>query len=71
MLDLLESVQTDRLQNSFDRYLPTVIDGKKPEQKKAIITEGKEVTGNKIQKQDMTTGARDNVIDIRRLAGLN
>jgi len=71
MLDLLESVQTDRLQNSFERYLPTVIDGKKPEQKKAIITEGKEVTGNKTQKQDMTTGARDNVIDIRRLAGLN
>ena len=70
MLDLLESVQTDRLQNSFERYLPTVIDGKKPEQKKAIITEGKEVTGNKKQ-QEMTTGARDNVIDIRRLAGLN
>ena len=69
MMDLLESVQTDRLKTSFDRYLPTVLDGKeKP--KKAIITEGKEVTGNKKQ-QEMTTGARDNVIDIRRLAGLN
>ena len=69
MLDLLESVQTDRLQNSFERYLPTVIDGKKPEQKKAIITEGKEVTGNK--SIDKSNSARDNVIDIRRLAGLN
>jgi len=44
---------------------------KNQSKKKAIITEGKEVTGNKKQKQDMTTGARDNVIDIRRLAGLN
>jgi len=69
MMDLLESVQTDRLRNSFEKYLPTVIDGKGEVRKKAIITEGKEVTGNK--KQEMTTSARDNVIDIRRLAGLN
>lgn len=69
MMDLLESVQTDRLKTSFDRYLPTVIDNKKPQQK-AIITEGKEITGNK--KEDIKkSGARDNVIDIRRLAGLN
>jgi len=70
MLDLLEGVQTDRLKNSFQRYLPTVLEEKTVQQKKAIITEGKEITGNKKQ-QEMTTGARDNVIDIRRLAGLN
>jgi len=68
MCDLLESVQTDRLKSSFDKYLPSVIEDKKVE-KKAILKEGKEITGNK--QQEMTTGARDNVIDIRRLAGLN
>jgi len=46
MLDLLESVQTDRLRSSFERYLPAVIDGKTQE-KKAVLTEGKEITGNK------------------------
>ena len=66
MLSLLESIQTNRLKTSFDKYLPTVIDEKvKP--KKAIITEGKEITGNK--EEDKNT-ARDNVIDIRRLAGI-
>ena len=65
MLDLLESVQTDRLKKSFDKYLPTVIDNKV--KTKAVLKEGKEVTGNKTQEK---TSARDNVIDIRRLAGL-
>ena len=66
MIDLLESVQTDRLRSAFDKYLPAVIDGKTPE-KKATLIEGKEVTGNKEEK---TKKASDNVIDIRRLAGL-
>jgi adenosyl cobinamide kinase/adenosyl cobinamide phosphate guanylyltransferase len=70
MIDLLESVQTNRLQQSFDRYLPTVLDDKKVNNtQKATLTEGKEITGNKVETQ--TTGARDNVIDIRRLAGIN
>jgi len=66
MLDLLESVQTDRLKKSFDKYLPTVIETNIAP-KKAVLTEGKEVTGNKEEK---TKKASDNVIDIRRLAGL-
>jgi len=70
MVDLLESVQTNRLQASFDRYLPTVLDDKQvTNSQKAQLNEGKEITGNKVDKQ--TTGARDNVIDIRRLAGIN
>jgi len=70
MVDLLESVQTNRLQTSFDRYLPTVLDDKPvTNSQKATLTEGKEITGNKVETQ--TTGARDNVIDIRRLAGIN
>jgi len=47
MTDLLESVQTDRLQSAFDKYLPAVIDGKTPAKQKAVITEGTEVTGNR------------------------
>jgi len=70
MLDLLESVQTDRLRSSFERYLPAVIDGKTQE-KKAVLTEGKEITGNKENQTKTNNSASDNVIDIRRLAGLN
>ena len=67
MKDLLESVQTDRLKSAFDRYLPTVIDGKSSN-KKATLTEGKAVTGNReeVAKQH----SEDNVYDLRRLAGL-
>ena len=36
MTDLLESVQTDRLQKSFDKYLPSVIDGNTPAKKAAL-----------------------------------
>ena len=69
MIDLLESVKTDRLKSAFDKYLPAVIDGKTPE-KKAIITEGKEVTGNREETHDSDNARQSNVIDIQRLAGL-
>ena len=70
MLDLLESVQTPRLKSAFDKYLPTVLEEKvNKDTTKAVLTEAKEVTGNK--KTQQSTGARDNVIDIRRLAGIN
>ena len=73
MTDLLESVQTDRLQKSFDKYLPSVIDGNTPAKRKAVLAEGKEITGNRTEQPKMTTKADDsnNVLDIRRLAGLN
>jgi len=70
MSDLLESVQTPKLRAACDKYLPTVIDGNTPAKKKAL-TEGKEITGNR---EEMTTNSRqaedNNVVDIRRLAGL-
>lgn len=72
MSDLLESVQTDRLRTSFDKYLPAVIDGKTPT-KKAVLTESREVTGNRDNKShtNVSRQADDyNVIEIRRLAGL-
>jgi hypothetical protein len=72
MTDLLESVQTNRLQSAFDKYLPAVIDGKTPAKQKAVITEGTEITGNRNQNNNVSSKAEaDNVIDIRRLAGLN
>jgi hypothetical protein len=72
MSDLLESVQTAKLRSAFDKYLPAVIDGRTPA-KKALITEGKEVTGNREQSQTNVSRKADdnNVIEIRRLAGLN
>jgi hypothetical protein len=72
MMDLLESVQTPKLQAAFDKYLPAVIDGKGPAKQKAVLSEGKEVTGNR---ENMTSNKADaafdsNVVDIKRLAGL-
>lgn len=69
MKDLLESVQTSRLQSAFEKYLPAVIDGKSPAKQKAILSEGKEITGNREPQKNSTTDS--NVIDIKRLAGLN
>jgi hypothetical protein len=74
MTDLLESVQTDRLQKSFEKYLPSVIDGNTPAKRKAVLSEGKEVTGNRDQQTQMTQQPKaddSNVLDLRRLAGLN
>ena len=75
MMDLLESVQTQKLRSAFDKYLPAVIDGKTPA-KKATITEGKEVTGNREESQTNVSSKADadyfnkNVVDIKRLAGI-
>jgi len=69
MTDLLESVQTERLQSAFDKYLPAVIDGNTPAKKKAVLSEAKEITGNR-QTNVSSTTEDENVVDLRRLAGL-
>ena len=65
---LLESVQTKKLPDAFDKYLPTVMEG---EQKrvapKATLIESTEVTGNRETKPGV---GLDNILDIRKLAGL-
>ena len=50
-----------------------MIDGNTPAKRKAVLAEGKEITGNRTEQPKMTTKADDtnNVLDIRRLAGLN
>jgi hypothetical protein len=75
MQDLLESVKTAKLEESFNKFLPSVLDGEKPRAKKAL-TESviKEHTGDK--KAPVKTEADDNadVVEldvIRKLAGLS
>ena len=70
MSSLLESVQTERLQAAYEKYLPAVLNNssvKKAE--KPVLAESRvEVTGDKSAKDD--ADANNNVIEIRRLAGL-
>jgi len=74
MQNLLESVQTTKLQAAFDKYLPAVLNtGSNKKAAKSSLTESKmisEVTGDKAAKQEVDMEQRDNVIDIKRLAGL-
>ena len=73
MKNLLESVQTPRLQAAFDKYLPAVLNtGSERKAQRAMIAESvSEVTGNKSAKKvEVEVEDRDNVIDIKRLAGL-
>jgi len=75
MSELLESVQTAKLQSAYEKYLPAVLNSKaavavQPAAPKQVIAESRvEVTGDKAAKvaaeQDDT-----NVIELKRLAGL-
>lgn len=69
MSELLESVKTQRLIESFNKYLPAVIEGNAPQKKQALV-EAKEITGNKISNSNRSSERDGQVIDIRRLAGL-
>jgi predicted DNA-binding protein len=78
MRDLLESVQTDRLQTAYEKYLPAVLNNSpvaKPAAKVALTESRVEVTGDKTAKTAVETqGAPDvmsNVYEMKRLAGLN
>jgi len=69
MKELLESVQTKKLNEAFDKYLPAVMEGQKKTvaPKKAMLSEGSAVTGNRESKPEV---GLDNILDIRKLAGL-
>jgi hypothetical protein len=69
MKELLESVKTVKLNEAFDKYLPAVMDGQKKTvaPKKAMLSESTEVTGNRESKPEV---GLDNILDIRKLAGL-
>jgi len=71
MKDLLESVQTNKLRSAFDKYMPSVVNGHTPAKQKAVLSEAKEVTGNREESQTNVSRSEDgNVIDIKRLAGI-
>jgi len=72
MGELMESVKTERLNESFEKYLPSVISGNtgRAPQKKQALVEAKEVTGNKISNTNHSSESDANIIDIRKLAGL-
>ena len=70
MRELLESVQTDKLRNAYDKYIPSVMNGGNTPVKKAL-TEGKEITGDKNQAHQFSSEEKTaEIFDIRRLAGL-
>jgi hypothetical protein len=70
MKELMESVKTTKLNESFDKYLPAVIAGKAPQKKQALV-EAKEITGNKVSNSNRSSESEsNNIVDIRRLAGL-
>jgi hypothetical protein len=70
MSELLESVQTDKLRNSYDKYLPAVLNGNEEVKTKKALTEGKEITGDKQAPQIVSEEKTAEIYDIRRLAGL-
>ena len=69
MRNLLESVQTSRLTNAFEKYLPAVLEDRSVRASKVLTESVAEVTGDKsvrvVEEQD-----NGNVIDLKRLAGL-
>jgi hypothetical protein len=71
MIQLLENVQTDRLKSAYEKYLPAVLNNSvAPKAEKPVLTESrKEVTGDKSAKVSVEPND-NNVIEIKRLAGL-
>ena len=70
MGELMESVKTTKLNESFEKYLPSVLSGGKAPQKKQALVEAKEITGNKEISNNRNGEESSNIVDIRRLAGL-
>ena len=69
MRNLLESVQTGRLKNAFEKYLPAVLEDRSVKARKVISEQVTAVTGDKTVPETHQE-ERSNVIDLKRLAGL-
>ena len=67
MTSLLENVQTSRLKNAFEKYLPAVLSEAKAVKRATALTEQ---TGNKTAKVVKNDDNANNVIELKRLAGL-
>lgn len=69
MNQLLENVQTDNLRSAYDKYLSAVLDNKAV--KRAKLNENMvESTGNRTAKKINKDENEDNIIDMKRLAGI-
>lgn len=70
MRELLESVETGKLQTAFDKYLPALLnETKKPTSEKKVVTESRsEKTGDKKEVKQPAEVVEIN--DIRKLAGI-
>ena len=79
MRDLLESVSTAKLQSSYEKYLPAVLNNssvKPVAEKQTVLTESRQVvTGDKTAKTAVESSqapdVMSNVFEMKRLAGLN
>ena len=72
MRNLLESVQTSRLSNAFEKYLPAVLADRSVKATKVITESLSEATGDKSARSPDADQVEQesNVIDLKRLAGL-
>jgi hypothetical protein len=70
MSELLESVQTDKLRSAFNKYIPAVMNGQAAAPSNRVLSEGKEITGNKQERSFGSDQKTAEIVDIRRLAGL-
>lgn len=73
MTSLLESVKTEKLRDTFDKYLPTVLNESKTttSKTKAKLTEGKTVvTGDRASRTQTEAEGSAEIIRIKKLAGL-
>jgi hypothetical protein len=68
MKELLESVKTQKLNDAFEKYLPAVMEGEKKSPAKAMLKESTAITGDRETKSQEV--GFDNILDIRKLAGL-
>jgi hypothetical protein len=72
MSALLESTNTDKLQNAFNKYLPSVLKEDATPSKKVLSENSKEVTGNKealTESAEAENGA--DIVYLRKLAGIS
>jgi hypothetical protein len=74
MLDLLESVKTEKLEESFNKYLPSVLDESPRARKTLSESVVKEHTGNKATVVKAEADDNTDIVEldvIRKLAGLS
>jgi len=70
MVSLLESVQTEKLEGAFQKYLPAVMNNTAKTDRKVINESVTAVTGDRAAKAQDSTEDKGNIVEIRRLAGL-